>query len=102
MLCYIPQASGHLGVTMRPGSWVLTPGMWGGHAQLLGKAHRTLASPLHHRLSGEDSKGIKEGGATGWREPGSLSDTEKSLLADSCSATESWGAVCYSSWCYLS
>lgn len=46
-----------------------------------------------HGLNGEGSKGIKEGGATRWREPGSLSDCGKSLLADGYSATERWGCL---------
>lgn len=70
------------GVELRSGHWKLD----GSHV------HYIWAWPIDHLLcsfsfsqwlNGKDSKGQKEGRATGWRDPGSMSDClEKSLLAD--------------------
>lgn len=88
-LCYIPPGLWAPGEATRLSSDPWHAGGAGVHNFQAGPVE--LSHPLHHRPSGEDSKGVEEGEATGWREPGSLSDTGKSLLADSCSATESRG-----------
>ena len=78
-----------------PGFWAVRCGHWtvdGTHVHYIwGQSTELLPSFSHSWLKGGDSKDLKEGGATGWREPGFLSDfVEKSLLADNSAAAEKW------------